>query len=52
MQVMKISSEVGLNSITYINEPRVQNEPQRMGISIGTDIVTISEEGVSQWREH
>lgn len=52
MQVMKISSEVGLNSIAYINETKVQNEPQRMGMSIGTDKVTISEEGASQWREH
>lgn len=49
---MKILSEVGLNSIAYINEPKVQNEPQRMGMSIGTDKVTISEEGASQWREH
>ena len=33
-------------------KPEVKRKPHRMGISIGTDIVTISEEGVSQWREH
>ena len=48
---MKISSGVNLNSITYSNELKTQNESQKMETYNNTDIVNISKEGVSKWQE-
>lgn len=49
---MKISSGVNLNSITYSNELKTQNESQKMETYNNTDIVNISKEGVSKWQEY
>ena len=49
---MKISSGVNLNSITYLNELKTQNESQKMETYNNTDIVNISKEGVSKWQEY
>ena len=49
---MKISSGVNLNSITYLNELKTQNESPKMETYNNTDIVNISKEGVSKWQEY
>jgi len=41
---MKISSGVNLNSITYLNELKTQNESPKMETYNNTDIVNISKE--------
>lgn len=48
---MKIQSEVSANAITYSNKSKAQNEPKKMETN-NADIVNISKEGVSKWREY